>query len=202
MGTAARDCGNRPRQFRPGSPGVGAAAATRGRVEAARQGSSRIRGRRSAQEALLIGYDVCRALAAVHRAGFVHGDVKAQNVMRQVGGRIVLTDFGASRLIEIAAQRLYRTVVTPYYAAPEVLLGGAPTARSDFYSVGILLYYLVTGQFPISGRTIEDFRVAHASGRRSLLRDVRPDLPPAFIRVVDAANKGSPRRAPGKRRGA
>ena len=57
-----------------------------------------------AQEALLVAVDLCRALAAVHRAGFVHGDVKAQNVMRQVGGRIVLTDFGAARLTEMACE--------------------------------------------------------------------------------------------------
>jgi TolB-like protein/Flp pilus assembly protein TadD len=141
----------------------------------------------SAQEALLVAVDVCRALAAVHRAGFVHGDVKAQNVMRQVGGRIVLTDFGAARLTEMAAPSRHRTIVTPYYAAPEVLLGAAPTVQSDLYSLGVLLFYLVTGQYPVLGETIEDFRIAHASGRRRLLRDVRPDLPPTFIRVVDAA---------------
>ena len=70
-----------------------------------------------AQEALLVGIDLCRALAAVHRAGYVHGDVKAQNVMRQVGGRIVLTDFGAARLAQMASSR-ERTIVTPSYAAP------------------------------------------------------------------------------------
>jgi len=149
-----------------------------------------------AQEALLIALDLCRALAAVHRAGFVHGDVKPQNVMRQVGGRIVLTDFGAARLKEIAGRGRPRTVVTPYYAAPEVLLGGAPTAQSDVYSVGVLLFYLVTGQFPVCGRTVEDFRIAHASGRRTLLRDVRPDLPPSFIRVVDAATRVLPEERP------
>ena len=67
----------------------------------------------SAQEALLVAIELCRALAAVHRAGLVHGDVKAQNVMRQVGGRIVLTDFGAARLTEMAAQSRDLTVVTP-----------------------------------------------------------------------------------------
>src|SRR4029453_4381635 len=68
----------------------------------------------SAQEALLVAVDLCRALAAVHRAGFVQGDVKAQNVMRQRGGRIVLTDFGAARLAEIGGRHRHRPVVTPY----------------------------------------------------------------------------------------
>ncbi len=148
------------------------------------------------QEALLVAVDLCHALAAVHRAGLVHGDVKAQNVMRQVGGRIVLADFGAARLPEAAALHRPLAIVTPYYAAPEVLLGVPPSVQSDLYSVGVLLYYLVTGQFPVSGRTIEEFRVAHASGRRTLLRDVRPDLPPSFIRVVDAATAALPEERP------
>jgi serine/threonine-protein kinase len=153
-------------------------------------------GRFGAQEALLVAVDLCRALAAVHRAGFVHGDVKAQNVMRQTGGRIVLTDFGAARLIEVTAGRRQRTTVTPLYVAPEVLLGGTPTPRSDLYSVGVLLYYLVTGQFPVGGISVDGFRLAHATGRRTLLRDVRPDLPPSFIRVVDAATAALPEDRP------
>ena len=148
------------------------------------------------QEALLVGVDLCHALAAVHRAKFVHGDVKAQNVMRQVGGRIVLADFGAARLAETGVLRRPVTVVTPHYAAPEILLGVPPSAQSDLYSLGVLLFYLVTGQFPVSGGTVEDFRVAHANGRRTLLRDVRPDLSPSFIRVVDAATAALPEERP------
>jgi len=144
----------------------------------------------SAAEALLIGGQVCRALAAVHRAGFAHGDVKAHNVMRQSGGRIVLMDFGAARLIGPATAQ--RTTITPLYVAPEVLSGGAPTVRSDIYSLGVLLYFLVTGSFPVQGQTITDVRLAHASRRRTLLRDVRPDLPAPFIRVVDAATAALP----------
>jgi TolB-like protein/Tfp pilus assembly protein PilF len=140
----------------------------------------------SAPEALLIGLDVCRALAAVHRAGFVHGDIKAQNVMRQIGGRIVLADFGAARLIKYTDERR-RISVTPYYAAPEVLFGSHPDQQSDVYSVGVLLYFLVTGRFPVEGEASADIRHAHRAGSRTRLRDLRPDLPPSFIRVVDAA---------------
>jgi eukaryotic-like serine/threonine-protein kinase len=149
-----------------------------------------------APEALLIAVDVCRALAAVHRAGFVHGDIKAQNVMRQVGGRIVLTDFGAARLIQAGVKTGQRPTITPLYAAPEVLLDAAPSARSDLYSLGVLLYYLVTSQFPVAGGSIDEIRLAHASGRRALLRDARPDLPPSFIRIVDAATAPLPEERP------
>ena len=77
-----------------------------------------------AHEASLIGRDVCRALAAVHRAGIVHGDVKARNIMREEGGRTVLMDFGASRTAaDLARDAVGRLTGTPVYLPPEVLDG-------------------------------------------------------------------------------
>ena len=103
-----------------------------------------------AREAALVGLDVCRALAAVHGAGLVHRDVKAQNVMREAGGRIVLMDFGTGAEIAGAHARL---AGTPLYLAPEIFAGEPATSlQSDIYSVGVLLFYLVTGAFPGDGR--------------------------------------------------
>jgi TolB-like protein/Tfp pilus assembly protein PilF len=153
-------------------------------------------GRYSAQEALLYGLDVCRALAAVHRAGFIHCDVKAQNVMRAEGGRIVLMDFGAARLMRAGAEGPSRIAGTPVYLAPELLMDGVPTVRSDLYSLGVLLYYLVTGEFPVVGDSLDELRMAHMAGQRTLLRDARPDLPAAFVRVVDAATAVLPEERP------
>src|SRR5262249_20255413 len=70
-----------------------------------------------AREAAIVGVDLCRALAAVHRRGLVHGDVKARNVMREDGGRIVLMDFGAGDALASPAVDL---AATPAYAAPEL----------------------------------------------------------------------------------
>ncbi len=137
------------------------------------------------QEAALIGRDLCRALTAVHKLGFLHRDVKAQNVMREAGGRTVLMDFGAGETVtaggEAAALR-----GTPVYLAPELLEGARPSVQSDLYSLGVLLYFLVSGTFPVTGTSIADLRERHATGRRALLRDLRPGLPPAFVQVVDA----------------
>jgi serine/threonine-protein kinase len=137
-----------------------------------------------AHEAALIGRDLCRALAAVHHKGFLHGDIKAQNVMREAGGRTVLMDFGTG--IAVAAED--RAVGgTPLYLAPEVIAGERPSERSDLYSLGILLFYLVTGSFPISGDSFEEVCANHDRRTRRFLRDVRPDLPARFVQVVDAA---------------
>jgi serine/threonine-protein kinase len=138
-----------------------------------------------ADEAALVGRDVCRALAAIHRAGLVHRDVKAQNVMREAGGRVLLMDLGAGR--DAGEVQPGGLAGTPLYLAPEVLAGAPATPRSDLYSLGVLLYYLVTGAFPVHAQSVNELRTAHAESRRTRLRDARPDLPEPFIQVVDRA---------------
>ena len=142
-----------------------------------------------AHEAAVIGRDVCRALAAVHRLDCVHRDVKAQNVMRQAGGRIVLMDFGAGGARTDDNDRL---AGTPAYLAPEVLAGGSHTTQSDLYSLGVLLYHLVSGRFPAVAGSLDELRGVHARGETVPLRDVRPDLPEAFVRVVERATAPNP----------
>jgi Flp pilus assembly protein TadD len=148
----------------------------------------------SAREAALIGQDLCRAVAAVHGAGLVHRDIKAQNVMREEGGRVVLMDFGAGQLREAGARGPARLTGTPLYLAPEILNGSEATVQSDIYSLGVLLYHLVTGEFPVRANAIEELRVAHAEGRAVRLHDARPDLPDGFVQVVERACEPSPDR--------
>lgn len=144
----------------------------------------------SAREAAGIGFDVCRALAAVHRAGVLHGDIKAHNVMREHGGRTVLTDFGTGK--ELGADSTGDPsspdlAGTPLYLAPEVFEGRPRTALADIYGVGVLLYHLVTASYPVTGRTRAEVADAHQRGTRTSLRDARPDLPPEFVAVVERA---------------
>jgi serine/threonine-protein kinase len=146
-----------------------------------------------AQEATLIGLDLCRALAAVHQAGVVHRDVKAQNVMREEGGRLVLMDFGTGREhADLATDAAENLTGTPLYVAPEVFRGEPASARSDIYSLGVLLYHLVTGSYPISARTLREIDAAHRLNTRAHLRDTRPDLPAAFVEVVERASAADP----------
>jgi tRNA A-37 threonylcarbamoyl transferase component Bud32 len=149
----------------------------------------RLQGRMSAEEAVLVGQDVCEALAAVHRAHFVHRDIKAKNVLRENGGRFVLMDFGAGRDERTAAGDL---IGTPLYMAPEVLEGSQASPRSDVYSVGVLLFYLVTGEYPIYGRSLDDLRALHKRGDRRFLSEVRTDLPAPFVRAVEHALSPDP----------
>lgn len=154
----------------------------------------RANGLRNDREAAVIGQDLCRALVAVHNAGFLHRDVKARNVMRRRDGGIVLMDFGAGfKLERDQAAAGFDVVGTPRYMAPEVLAGDAPSRSSDVYSVGVLLYHLVTGEYPVDGGSMDDLLRNHVAGRRRPLSDRRADLPPAFIKVVSQATHADPR---------
>lgn len=145
-------------------------------------------------EAAVIGLELCQALAAVHGAGLLHGDVKAHNVMREDGGRTVLMDFGTGRELRKAPDDAGSDFAgTPLYLAPEVFAGGSRTRASDIYSLGVLLYFLVTAAFPVDGENGEEIRerLQHPESRRAL-RDVRPDLPDGFVRVVERAIAADP----------
>jgi len=144
----------------------------------------------SAREATFIGLDLCRALAAVHATGLVHRDVKAANVMREQGGRIVLMDFGTGEDLNAAAAE--GMAGTPLYLAPEIFKGESATIRSDLYSLGVLLYRLTTGAYPVTGTSLRDLAEAHRNGRTVRLRDARPNLPDGFVRVVERALEADP----------
>jgi len=140
----------------------------------------------SAREATGVGVDLCRALAALHGAGLLHRDIKAHNVMREVGGRIVLMDFSGAQAIRPDTRETIASG-TPLYMAPEVLRGGTATIASDVYSLGVLLFFLLSGTLPVEGETVAALKQAHAEGRRRRLRDSRPDVPDAIVQVVERA---------------
>jgi serine/threonine-protein kinase len=135
------------------------------------------------REAALIGLDVAKALSAVHRAGILHRDIKAENVMREEGGRILLMDFGLSTL----PQRQTDVSGTLNYMAPELFSGGLATVATDIYALGVLLFYLVSGEHPVNlGRLTAREGAAAIASRRPLM-DLRPDLSESFLRTVSVA---------------
>jgi serine/threonine-protein kinase len=154
------------------------------------------RGPLSAEEATPIGVDLCRALAAVHGRGLVHRDVKATNVMREEGGRTVLMDFGAGTELATDSRRSLDMAGTPLYLAPELFDGTPATRASDIYSLGVLLYRMVSRSYPVEGADRTQIARAHREGRVTRLRDVRPDLPGEFIQAVERALSPDPSARP------
>jgi serine/threonine protein kinase len=155
------------------------------------------RGPLGAGEVIAIGHELLAGLAAVHAAGVLHRDLKAQNVMRAEGGRILLMDFGVGQ--DLAARRdrdpdlVYGTAL---YAAPERLRGEAATVRSELYSLGVLLYYLATGGFPVEAASFHELIAKHERGERTYLRDRRPDLPRRLVDLIQRALSPAPEGRP------
>jgi hypothetical protein len=146
------------------------------------------RGPMPPRQAVSIAQDLCGALAAVHAAGLVHRDVKARNVMQEQSGRIVLMDFGTGRTArQLAAGRIGNSG-TPLYMAPEVLVADQSASESsDVYSLGVVLYHLVTSRYPVEAGTVDELKAAHRDRRYRPVTDYQPDLPFAFVRVVQRA---------------
>jgi serine/threonine-protein kinase len=152
-----------------------------------------------AHEAALVGIDLCHALAAVHAAGLIHRDVKTRNVMREQGGRIVLMDFGSVSERPRAGGGQSGNEDpgsgTPLFMAPEHLLTDQPaTPASDIYGLGVILYRLVSGRFPVEADTMDALIEKHRAGTSVSLRDARSDLPTAFVQTVERALDPDPRR--------
>src|SRR4029450_10650161 len=130
--------------------------------------------------------DLCRALAALHGSGLMHRDIKPDNVMGEVGGRIVLMDLSGAKAVARDGSCAV-TSGTPLYMAPELLENGTASFASDVYSLGILLFFLLTARLPAHGPTIAELKRAHADGKRLRLRDLRPDVPDSTVRVIERA---------------
>jgi serine/threonine protein kinase len=114
------------------------------------------RDRPSPEEALIIIGSILSALTSVHAAGIIHRDLKPANVMFREDGTIALVDFGSARTdADPMAKTLAGVVIgTPYYLSPEQALGGKADQRSDLYSVGVMLYELLTGQRMYAAATL------------------------------------------------
>jgi serine/threonine-protein kinase len=145
-------------------------------------------------DAAHVGIELCQALAAVHRTGLVHRDVKAQNVLRGEDGRVALADFGTGREVDEAAvaEADHELAGTPLYLAPELFRAERATPASDVYSAGVVLYHLVTGSYPVRGRTLGELKALHEEGAKVPLLTLRPELPDAFATVIERALASEP----------
>ncbi|MCI0589698.1 MAG: serine/threonine-protein kinase [Planctomycetes bacterium] len=153
----------------------------------------RERGPLGAEEAALLGVELCRALAALHAKGLIHRDLKPSNVMRAEGGRVVLLDFGVARSAPpLAAEGTAPDGGTPRFRAPEEF-GGAPVdGRADLFALGVLLYWAVSGAFPFDALSLAGLKERVLRGAPVPLADRRPDVPPAFAAAVGRALSKSP----------
>jgi serine/threonine protein kinase len=146
---------------------------------------------------LPIAQRLLEALAAIHEAKIVHRDLKPENVLVDKMGRVVVTDFGCGAFrTEADAGRRAQFAGTPRFMAPELFAKQEPTPSSDLYALGVILFHLATGKYPVEATSVAELQSAHRSGRREFLGSLRPDLPRAFVDAVDKTLDPEPRRRP------
>lgn len=142
------------------------------------------------ERAVRIALAICDALAHIHGHGVVHGDLKPDNVMVVAGATIKLIDFGIARDIRVNVwkrERLGEAVGTPDYVSPEQITGKRTDARSDVYSLGIMLFEMLTGEVPFSG--LDPFT---AMNLRLLVDpppacEINPEISPRLNAIVQRA---------------
>jgi len=147
-------------------------------------------GRLTAEQALTVLDPVLQALDAAHHAGFVHRDVKPENVLLTDDGRVKVADFGLARAISAATSTAATQgllIGTVAYLSPEQVERGIADARSDVYGAGILLYEMVTGSVPFAGETPLAVAYQHVNAAVPAPSSVRPGVPSELDALVARA---------------
>jgi TolB-like protein len=143
-------------------------------------------------DAVRIGLELASAIGAVHDAGLLHRDVKPQNIMLARDGRVVLMDFGTG--YDARTGEPTGLSGTPLYLAPELLGGHPPSVATDVYSVGVVLFFLLTRTHPVRAETLTELYAAHQGRTAPDVRQLRPDVPRALALAIARALDPEPSR--------
>jgi len=149
-------------------------------------------------EALWIARQTAEALGALYQSGWLHGDVKPSNIMVAANGHVTLLDLGFARPIEQSGSIADRWIVgTCNYLAPEWFTSAlAADIRSDIYSLGAVLFELLSGRLPYQGQTIGELAAAHRREAVPALRKLAPWVPAEVARLVHSMIAKDPLRRP------
>ena len=142
------------------------------------------RGALSWKEAVHFSKQITKALAHAHERGIIHRDIKPQNVMLLRDGTIKISDFGIAALENEIHESNGQAIGSIHYIAPEQARGECPDARSDIYSLGVVMYEMLTGEQPYTGDTLGEIAVKHMNAEPVPPHDKIPDVPQELERVT------------------
>jgi len=149
------------------------------------------------QEALSVMDPVLAGLAAAHRAGLVHRDVKPENVLITADGRVKVVDFGLARAsAAVGNTRAGMIIGSVSYIAPEQVTGAPTDARTDVYAAGIMLFEMLTGRVPFSGESPLAVAYAHVNSDVPAVSTLAGGIPPGVDQLVGSATSRDPQLRP------
>jgi eukaryotic-like serine/threonine-protein kinase len=143
------------------------------------------RGRLTPEEAVPLLIQACAGIGYAHRAGLVHCDVKPQNMLVTPDMRLKVTDFGIARALSTIHPKEKSDVIwgSPQYFSPEQASGAAPSPASDVYSLGIIMYEMLTGSLPFHAETAAELSRMHIEAEPEPISDVLPDISPVLEQI-------------------
>jgi len=129
---------------------------------------------------------ICEGLQAAHEHGIIHRDLKPQNVMLGASDHVYLTDFGLARTAEQSGMTQTGAVIgTPHYMSPEQVKGEEAGVRSDIYSLGVILYEMLTGRVPFTGDSVYEVMIQRLRKPPPPAAEANPDIPPYLGRILE-----------------
>lgn len=143
------------------------------------------RGMLAWREAVHFAKQIAKALSQAHERGIIHRDIKPQNIMLLRDGTIKVADFGIAALEnEVEEKPDGQAIGSIHYIAPEQARGESPDARSDIYSLGVLMYEMLTGDVPYTGDTLGEIAIKHMQFGPVSPRQINPEIPEALETIT------------------
>ena len=136
------------------------------------------------REVLHFTRQITRGLAHAHERGIIHRDIKPQNILMLRDGTVKVEDFGIAALENEAYESNGQAVGSIHYIAPEQARGELPDARSDLYSLGVVMYEMLTGRKPYEGETIGEIAIQHMNAKPMAPHELVEDVPPELERIT------------------
>ncbi len=136
------------------------------------------------REVLHFGTQICKALEHAHSRGIIHRDIKPHNIMLLKDGSVKVADFGIARNTSDHSTLTREALGSVHYISPEQAKGGKLDCRADLYSLGVVLYEMLTGRPPFDGETPVSVAIQHINAKATMPREINPSIPEGLEQIT------------------